>query len=188
MNNPVGAFNYESSEIYGGEFIEQPYMVMVYAQEDFDPEYAYEEFDRIGSLINDLAKDNDLIYDITSREFEEVVERLFQDEGFETVPTPAVGDGGKDIIATKTIMGQPVVFYVECKRYEKKNNVGVNIVRSLYGVQVAGQINKSILVTTGHVTSGIRDFVAERNTLMSVIDADEIFDMIQMSADKYEGY
>lgn len=179
---PVGTFNYESSEICGGEFIEQPHMVMVYAQEDFDPEYAYDEFDRIGWLIDDLAKNNDLIYDIDPRDFEKVVERLFQDEGFETILTPAIDDGGKDIIATKIIMGRPVVFYVECKRYGKKNNVGVNIVRSLYGVQTSDQVNKSVLVTTGHVTSGTKKFVSDRNTLMSVIDADEIFEMIQRSA------
>lgn len=181
---PVGAFNYEDSNIDGGTFIEMPHMAMVYCQEDFDPEYAYEEFDRIGWLIDDLAKNNDLIYDITPREFEEVIERLFRDEGFETVLTPAAGDGGKDIIATKMIMGQPVVFYVECKRYGKQNNVGVNIVRSLYGVQMAGQVNKSILVTTGHVTRGTKKFVDERNTLMSVIDADQIFDMLWKSASK----
>jgi hypothetical protein len=181
---PAGAFNYESSEIDGGEFLEMPHMAVVYCEEDFDLEYAYDEYDRIDWLIRDLAKNNELIYEITSREFEEVVERLFQNEGFETVLTPAVRDGGKDIIATKMVLGKPVVFYVECKQYGKQNDVGVNIVRSLYGVQTKDRINKSILVTTGHVTRGTRKFVDDSNTLMSVIDANEIFDMIQRSAER----
>ena len=181
---PAGEFFSQNSDIDGGEFINTPHVAEVYRHEDFDPEHALDEYDRIGWLIGDPSRNNERIYDITPREFEEVVERLFQDEGFKTVLTPETGDGGKDIIATKWIMGKPVVFYVECKQYGKRNDVGVDIVRSLYGVQMAGQINKSILVTTGHVTRGTKKFVDERNTLMSVIDADQIFGMLWKSASK----
>ena len=57
-----------------------------------------------------------------------------------------------------------------------------------YGLQSADQINKAILVTTGHVTRGARRFVEKQNTMMSVIDVDEIHDLIQKSARKYRGY
>ena len=60
--------------------------------------------------------------------------------------------------------------------------------RSLYGMQSADQINKAIVVTTGHVTRGARRFVEKQNTMMSVIDVDEIHDLIQKSAKKYRGY
>lgn len=127
-------------------------------------------------------------YDISPREFEAVIERVLQDEGFETKLTQQTRDGGRDIIATKYEMGKPVVFYIECKRYGRQNSVGVNIVRSLYGVQSADQINKAILVTTGHVTRGARRFVDGQNTMMSVIDIEEIHELIQRSARKYRGY
>ena len=91
-------------------------------------------------------------------------------------------------IDPKYEMGKPVVFYIECKRYGRQNSVGVNIVRSLYGVQSADQINKAILVTTGHVTRGARRFVDDQNTMMSVIDVEEIHELIQRSARKYRGY
>lgn len=74
----------------------------------------------------------------------EIIERVFQDEGFETTLTQQTRDGGRDIIATKFEMGKPVVFYIECKRYGRQNSVGVSIVRSLYGVQSADRINKAI--------------------------------------------
>ncbi len=185
---PLGAYNYEDNEIDGGYFDEEPQMGVVYSQDEFDPEDAFEEYDRIQPLIMDIARDRNLIYEITSREFEEVVERLFQDEGFETELTPATRDGGRDIIATKYEMGKPIVFYIECKRYGRRNSVGVNIVRSLYGVQSSDQVNKSILVTTGHVTRGARRFVDDQKTMMSVIDADEIHRLIQRSTRKYRGY
>ena len=68
--------------------------------------------------------------------------------------------------------------------YKRQNSVGVSIVRSLYGVQSADRINKAILVTTGHVTRGVRKFVEDQNTLMSVIDIEEIYELIRRSARK----
>ena len=135
-------------------------------------------------MILQISNNPDLIYNISSREFEEIIERLFRDAGFETKLTPATRDGGRDIIATKHEMGKPVVFYIECKRYGKQNNVGVNIVRSLLGVQTSDQINKAFLVTTGHVTRGALQFVENQNSLLSVIGIDEIHELIRKSANK----
>ena len=185
---PVGAFNYEDYEIEGGDFIEEPHMIIVYSMDEFDPYDAILNYDRIQQLIFNIADDRQLIYEVSSREFEEIIERLFQDEGFETVLTQSTRDGGRDIIATKYEMGKPIVFYIECKKYGQRNSAGVSIVRELYGVQSSDRINKSILVTTGRVTSDARKFVSEQNTLMSVIDADEIHELIQRSANKYRGY
>lgn len=78
-----------------------------------------------------------------------------------------------------------VLWRIECKRYGRRNSVGVSIVRSLYGVQTSDQINKSILVTTGHVTRGARRFVEKQNTMMSILDVNEIHHLIQRSAMKY---
>lgn len=185
---PVGAFNYEDYKIEGGDFIEEPHMIIVYSMDEFDPYDAILNYDRIQQLIFNIADDRQLIYEVSSREFEEIIERLFQDEGFETVLTQSTRDGGRDIIATKYAMGKPIVFYIECKKYGRRNSAGVSIVRELYGVQSSDRINKSILVTTGRVTSDARKFVSEQNTLMSVIDADEIHELIQRSANKYRGY
>lgn len=129
-------------------------MGIIYSQEDFDPDDAFTAFTRVEQIIMDIAQNRELIYNISPREFEEVIERVLQDEGFETKLTQQTRDGGCDIIATKYEMGKQVVLYIECKRYGRQNAVGVNIVRSLYGVQLADKINKVILATTGHV---IRD-------------------------------
>ena len=42
-----------------------------------------------------------MIYDISPREFEEVIERVLQDQGFETTLTQQTRDDGRGIIATK---------------------------------------------------------------------------------------
>ena len=97
----------------------------------------------------------------------------------------AVVGAEKSLEYTKRIL---ILSPIECKRYGRQNSVGVNIVRSLYGVQSADQINKAILVTTGHVTRGARRFVDGQNTMMSVIDVKEIHELIQRNARKYRGY
>ena len=185
---PVGAFDYEDSEIEGGQFEEEPHMGVIYSQADFDLDDAYLALTQVEQSIVDVAQNRELIYDISPREFEKVIERLLQDEGFETTLTQQTRDGGRDIIATKYEMGKPVVFYIECKRYGHQNSVGVNVVRSLYGVQSADKINKAILVTTGHVTRDARKFVDNQKTMMSIIDVKEIYELIQRSARKYRGY
>lgn len=185
LEYPAGAFDYEYNEIKGGNFIREPHMIIVYSVDEFYPSDAISEYDRIQKLVLNIAQDEKLIYDISSREFEEIIERIFQNEGFETVLTQATRDGGRDIIATIYEMGNPIVFYIECKKYGQKNNVGVSIVRELYGVQTADRINKSILITTGHITRETRKFVDEQNTMMSIIDVNEVHRLIRRSADKY---
>lgn len=185
---PIGAFNYEDSEITGGRFEDNPHMGVIYSRDDFNPDDACPAFTRVEQIIMDIAQNRELIYDISPREFETVIERVLRDEGFETKLTQQTKDGGRDIVATKYELGKPVVFYIECKRYGRQNSVGVNVVRSLYGVQSADQINKAILVTTGHVTRGVRRFVDNQNTMMSVIDVEEIHELIQKSARKYRDY
>ena len=82
-------------------------------------------------------------------------------------------------------MGSPVVLNIECKRYGEKNSVDVGIVRSLYGVQTSDKVNKSILFTTGKVTSDAKKFVKAQGNLMSIVTVEEIKQMINQSANEY---
>lgn len=138
---PIGAFNYEDSEITGGRFEKEPHMGVIYSQDDFDPDDAYPAFTWVEQIILGIAQNRELIYGISPREIEAVIERVFQDEDFETKLTQQTRDGGRDII-----------------------------------------------VTTGHVTRGARRFVDDQNTMMSVIDVEEIHELIRRSAREYRGY
>jgi hypothetical protein len=182
---PIGAFDFESSEIFGGEFEEKPHMGVIYYAEDFDVSVAELEYARIHTLIMQISEDKELLYSVTPREFEQIVESVFNDAGFETVLTPATRDGGKDIIATKYVMGKPVVFYIECKRYGRGQKVGVAVVQRLYGVQTDDKINKAVLVTTSRFTSGARRFAEKQKTLIDLFDIDDFHALLQISADKY---
>ena len=189
---PEGVYDYDKAEICGADFIEMPSMGMVYYQDVFDIDNSAVEATGIHGLIARVSADRDLIYDISPREFEEIVEKILQDEGFDTMLTQATRDGGRDIIATKNgLNGKPVVFYVECKRYARTNKVSVELVRALYGVQTADKVNKACLITSSYFTRDAISFAESQNVMIDLIDGDALHQMIVNSAEKYareQGY
>lgn len=97
---------------------------------------------------------------LDARDFEHFIAVLVDKLGFEGVClTPASGDKGRDIIATKTVEGIPIIFAFECKRYKKP--IGPGIMRALLGtvVQSSTKANKGVLVTTSTFTSGARKMI-----------------------------
>lgn len=184
---PVGAYDYDHAEIYGADFIDIPSMGIVYYQDEFDIDEIAVEATGIRKLISEISSNRELIYEVSSREFEEIVEQILRDDGFDTHLTKSTRDGGRDIIATKTgINGRPVVFYVECKRYARSNKVSVDIIRALYGVQTADRINKACLVTSSYFTRDAIEFAENQNVMIDLVDGDALHDMIVRSAEKYE--
>lgn len=183
---PEGVYDYDSAEIFGAEFIETPSMG-IYYQDEFDVDEYAVEATGIRGLITRLSEKRDLIYEVSPREFEELVEQILQDDGFNTRLTQPTRDGGRDIIATKTgINGKPIVFYVECKRYSRTNKVSVDLVRALYGVQTADKVNKACLITSSYFTRDAVDFAKQQNVMIDLVDGDALHDMIVRSAQKYE--
>lgn len=61
----------------------------------------------------------------------------------------------------------------------------MKVAKVLYVVQLSDKISKSILLITRHVTRDAHKFVNGQNTLISIIDVDEINELIQRSVNKY---
>jgi restriction system protein len=64
------------------------------------------------------------LHDLDSRDFECLVERLYQAMGYHTRLTAASKDGGRDIIASKALLGHQEHLRIECKRHTKPVGVG----------------------------------------------------------------
>ena len=158
----------------------------IYYQDEFDTDGYAVQATGIYGLIARISEDRDLIYNVTPREFEEIVEQVLRDEGFDTQLTQPTRDGGRDIIATKAgINGKPVVFYIECKRYSRQNKVSVDLVRALYGVQTADKVNKACLVTSSYFTHDAVNFANEQNVMIDLVDGDALHNMIVRSAEQH---
>lgn len=104
------------------------------------------------SLIERLRHHPRAVYEITPRQFEEVIAEVFARQGFHVELTRATKDGGRDIVAIHEIAGLKSKMIIECKRYSETNKVGLAIVQRLLGVKVAESANKAILATTSTFT------------------------------------
>lgn len=112
-------------------------------------------------ILQILKKHPEMVWKLPSRKFEEVVAEILDRQGYEVSLTPASGDGGFDIYAArKEGLGQ-FLYLVECKRYVPSNKVGVEIVRSLYGVLQAKRATAGAIVTTSFFTAGAEAFQRE---------------------------
>ncbi|MBL8170632.1 MAG: restriction endonuclease [Acidobacteria bacterium] len=117
-----------------------------------------------------LKRDPELTRKLPPRKFEEIVAEILDKQGYEVELTPTVGDGGFDIYAAKKEGIGKFLYLVECKRYVPPNKVGVEIVRSLYGVVQTKKATAGAIVTTSFFTSGAEAFQRESQYQMSLHD------------------
>ena len=86
-----------------------------------------------------LSGNPEMLYQLSSRGFEELVAELLSRLGYGVILTPASKDGGKDIYAAKQDHLGTFLYIVECKKWAPDNPVGVGLVRQLNGVVHAEQ-------------------------------------------------
>jgi restriction system protein len=112
-------------------------------------------------ILQVLKKNPEIVWKLPPRKFEEIVADILDRQGYEVSLTPASGDGGFDIYAARKEGLGRFLFLVECKRYVPPNKVGVEIVRSLYGVLQAKRATAGAIVTTSFFTAGAEAFQRE---------------------------
>lgn len=144
-----------------------------------DERFVDDEFDKDLKDINfelkyHLSNKPTLVYDLTSRKFEELVGDIFKDMGYLTEITRATRDGGKDIIAYIEKGNSTEITYIECKQYQQDNKVGVKVIRELYGVQNLEQVDYSIIVTSSSFTSDAKRFASMTEGKMKLCDFSEL--------------
>ena len=121
------------------------------------------------SLIERLAAHPRALTELTSRKFEELVAELLTRDGFDVHITPQTRDGGRDILAHLTSPAGRHLFYVECKKYNKRP-VGVEVVRGLYGTVTKDKVTAGLIVTTSTYTRDALKFAREIENQMSLKD------------------
>jgi HJR/Mrr/RecB family endonuclease len=99
-----------------------------------------------------------LLYELTPRKFEEVISAVLKGLGYDVELTRQTRDGGKDLYAVHHSSLGDHLYLVECKRYAPDRPVGVDIVRSLYGVVQQERATMGVVVTTSYFTKAAREF------------------------------
>ncbi len=114
------------------------------------------QFSQIQKTIDDIYKNNEQLYHIHHREFEEMMAELLRSRDFEVYLTKKTRDGGTDIIALQNLAGLPIKMLIECKKYAPNRKIGVDIIRGFSHVVNTKQANKGIIFTTSYFTADAR--------------------------------
>lgn len=134
-------------------------------------------------LLEEAFKDGKALLQLSPRDFEEIVAEIFARLGYEVELTAQTRDHGRDIIAVRQSEVK-LRFLIECKRYDPDHKVGVNIVRSLYGVTTHERATKGILATTSSFTKPAKAFFDEHIWELEPRDYDGIrgwIDLLRMN-------
>lgn len=131
----------------------------------------------VSDLIQEISRRPTLLYQISPRQFEELIARIFSQHGFKVELTKRTRDGGKDIIAIRSDLGIKSKYIIECKRYAPTKAIGIGLVRALYGTQIQMGANKSILATTSRFTRDAHHFSETVNTTQWAMDLKEFNDI-----------
>lgn len=97
----------------------------------------------------------DPLINLKSREFEYLIELLYQQLGYSTVLTPATRDGGKDVIARIERADGCEEIYVECKKYDT-TKLSKDTVRALgYTIQ-DNKATRGVIFCTGYASEELQ--------------------------------
>lgn len=135
---------------------------------------AFKQFkrNRLMTQTQERGKQSALL-EMSWHEFETLVGEAFRRRGYTVVETGGNGpDGGVDLVLRKG----SELHLVQCKQW-KAYKVGVEVVRSLYGVMAARGAAGGFVVTTGHFTEDARAFAEGQN--IQLIEGEQLLAMIQ---------
>jgi restriction system protein len=118
-------------------------------------------------------KDVDTIRSLHWKEFEELVGEAYRRRGYAVTENMSDGpDGGIDLRLRKN--GKLVL--VQCKHW-KAYKVDVKVVRELYGLIVAENASRGIVITSGKFTRPAKEFAEDKP--VDLVEGDELFRMIR---------
>ncbi|MCJ7646407.1 restriction endonuclease [bacterium] len=131
-------------------------------------------------LIHMINRDPELLFNLSSYQFEEIVAEIFDAFGYKVELTSSTRDGGYDIIAIGTPKDVMLKFLIECKRYRKEHKVEISHVRSLYGIKLHTKVSKALLVTTSTFTEPARKFEKEHIWELELKDYNDVIKWISL--------
>jgi hypothetical protein len=131
--------------------------------------FAIQEFERVRVA---MGKRLDSLCLLSPREFEIALGRVFETQGWAVEVTPAVADGGKDLILKRS--GRTTL--VEAKRFAPGRRVGRPLLMKLHSAVVHERADAGMFVTTSDYTEPAREF-AELNQIQ-MIDGNHLAAML----------
>lgn len=103
-------------------------------------------------VCNYLAAHPNYLHEMNPRKFEMLIAEIFKSNGWEVDLTAQTRDEGYDIVAIRRVDPTNLRVLVEAKRWSPKKPVGIQVVRSLYGLRAVQSFSQVILATSTYVS------------------------------------
>ncbi|MFS3915623.1 restriction endonuclease [Bacillus australimaris] len=117
----------------------------------------------------------DTLLNLSPREFEYLIAKLYKCLGYNVYVTPQSNDGGKDVIAINEKISRRETLFIECKRHNK--NVSIDKARALVGSIVDKKATKGVLISARGFTKGTIQF-AKENPNVELIGGQELLEFL----------
>jgi hypothetical protein len=114
------------------------------------------------------------LYNLSPREFEILLYRVFQTQGYESQVGPGVGDGGVDVrLLQRGPLGDTLT-YVQAKRYSPRHPVRLDAVQALRGAVANDGVSHGIFVTTSRYLPSAQKFARASNGVLELKDSGDV--------------
>ncbi|TBN18061.1 restriction endonuclease [Agrobacterium cavarae] len=134
-------------------------------------------------LYSHFAKRPDDLHRLTWREFEILLFRIFQSQGFTCELGPGSNDGGIDVRVLQRDPLGDILTLVQAKKYSPKNKIDMSAVAALHGVADVENAQKSIFVTTSNYLPSAHKFAGRTRIPMTLATSNDVRDWCQNASD-----
>lgn len=108
------------------------------------------------------------------RDFETLLFRIFQNQGFEAILGPGRGDEGVDLRLIQRAPLGDILTVVQAKRYAPHRKIDHTEVAALFGVGHFEKANRSLFVTTSSYAPVAKSWAARTNGFLELAGAEEV--------------
>jgi len=125
-------------------------------------------------LLAFLARHPEYLQDLHWRHFEEVLEAIFRNQGFDVWLGPGGGDHGVDLrLINKDSIGSFLTI-VQAKRYRRDRRITLEAVAALEGLLDSNRAHRGLFVTTSDFLPGARAFAEAQSYRLHLAAADDV--------------
>lgn len=127
-------------------------------------------------LYEQFAKRPEDLQRLDGRDFEMLLFRIFQSQGFEAILGPGRGDDGVDIRLLQRAPLGDVMTLVQAKRYAPHRKIGQTAVSALYGSMVLEKADKALFVTTSTYAPVSQRWAARTGGALELAEREHVVD------------
>lgn len=149
----------------------------LYEKENFDEacRIIAPDFRQINAeLIAYFSQNPERMYDLAPRQFEELLDAIFRNQGYRSDLGPGWADGGVDLrLYQKDSVGE-ICTLVQAKRYDPKRAIRLEAVAALDALVSAEGANRGLFVTTARYLPSTREFAAKRGHRLTLATSQDV--------------